>query len=541
MKKAFIILLLITVFGGFLRFYKLSDNPISLNTDEVSFAYAAYSILKTGRDEHGEPLPVTFRSIGDYKNPVSIYLLVPSIAVFGMNEFGARFPFALMGTLAIPLFYLIGKKITNNISVGLLTALFLAISPWHVFYSRFGNDPPIAMVIVSFGLLFFLSLLEKLKTRYAILSSFFFVLSMYAYYSERIFIPIVMVMLAIIFLPTFIRKIKLLVIFFAVAFLVVSPLLYRTVFGPDLARGGMVFLGRDIDYRRYVILDQTNSNGLINILSLFFLAAKRFLNYFQPDFLFFNGLNMTHEGSLGLGVMYLFDIPILLLGLWELLKGQNKYKFLIFGWILLSLVPASFTNNEQSTSRTIVILPMLLTVSAIGFYRLLLLFKDLKEKLLKRCLISSSVIVVTIVLLHALLVYVVHFPIDRSEFSFYGNKEAIQFILENKKNYKEIVFDPFRGVEAPNIYGLPEYYYLFYGSYDPAKFQKEVQDNIPGFDKLNIRKIYWPKDRSMEEVLFVGSPWSLPMQDIKEDEILKKIYLKNGRLALLIVTPKPHI
>ena len=37
-------------------------------------------------------------------------------------------------------------------------------------------------------------------------------------------------------------------------------------------------------------------------------------------------------------------------------------------------------------------------------------------------------------------------------------------------------------------------------------------------------------------ILFIGSPWSLPKVDLKQANILKKINLSNGVLALLVVS-----
>ena len=59
-------LLLIFIIGlsFFLRIYKVTSVPPSLNWDEVSIAYNAYSILKTGKDEWGDFLPLHFKSYG---------------------------------------------------------------------------------------------------------------------------------------------------------------------------------------------------------------------------------------------------------------------------------------------------------------------------------------------------------------------------------------------------------------------------------------------------------------------------------------------
>ena len=105
------VLILILMLAAVLRFYQLGQIPPSLNWDEVSNGYNAYSILKTARDEHGNFLPLTFRAFGDYNPALSVYTLVPSIALFGLNEFAVRFPSALLGTLTVLLTYLMVKQL----------------------------------------------------------------------------------------------------------------------------------------------------------------------------------------------------------------------------------------------------------------------------------------------------------------------------------------------------------------------------------------------------------------------------------------------
>ncbi|MCL5019220.1 MAG: phospholipid carrier-dependent glycosyltransferase, partial [Patescibacteria group bacterium] len=134
MKSFFIsskfIFLIIIVLSFFLRTYKISDYPPSLNWDEVSHGYNAYSILKTGNDEWGTAFPLIFRAYGDYKLPLYVYLTAISELFFGLNPFSVRFISALSGTGLVVLAYLLTKKLTKD-SVFSLTAAFLtSVSPW---------------------------------------------------------------------------------------------------------------------------------------------------------------------------------------------------------------------------------------------------------------------------------------------------------------------------------------------------------------------------------------------------------------------------
>src|SRR3970040_1732828 len=96
-KKSLFFLLLILVLAALLRFYHLGTIPPSLYSDEINQGYNAYSLMLTGRDEHGLFLPVSLRSFGDWKPPLPAYLMIPPIYLFGLNEFSVRLPSAILG------------------------------------------------------------------------------------------------------------------------------------------------------------------------------------------------------------------------------------------------------------------------------------------------------------------------------------------------------------------------------------------------------------------------------------------------------------
>ena len=85
--KTTLLLVVIIAIAFVLRGYRVSTNPPSISWDEASIGYNAYSILKTGKDEHGKFMPIdTFAAFGDYKPPVPIYLTVPFVALFGVSD-----------------------------------------------------------------------------------------------------------------------------------------------------------------------------------------------------------------------------------------------------------------------------------------------------------------------------------------------------------------------------------------------------------------------------------------------------------------------
>jgi len=541
-KYVFIFLLLLTILGGFLRSYKNTENPISLSIDEVSFGYNAYSILKTGRDEYGKFLPLSFKSTGDYKNPVPIYSMVPSIALFGLNEFSIRLPTLILATLSIPVFFLFFIEITSSMAISLIATSLLTISPWHIYYSRYVSDHLIAMFLVILGVICFLRMIRKGRWFWSVASSIFLSLSLYTYYAERLFVPLLILSVFVLNIGVLKKQIKHTILFILICLIVCAPLIFSTFFGPDRARAQMTWVGNDVEFVRNVAvkpLQNIPAIGSENFL-LFYFVARKYLNYFDPAFLFYSGLNLTKEDSYGLGVLYLFELPFLIAGIIMLFKKNIRNKKLIITWLLIGLIPASLTNNEQHPGRTFFILPMILLISAIGAMEFYKFINNYFSRRLKKIIYIIFVSLVVFNLTQALLIYTVHFPYQRGEDFMEGTKETVLYSLANKHKYKEIVFDPYRGIEAPYIVSIPHMYILFYANYDPKIYQEETKmrvDGSFGFDNFIIRKIDWREDRFKKDTLFIGSPWSLPEKDIKNEEILKKIYLSNGALAFVIVSP----
>src|SRR3990167_1153704 len=165
MLKNNLSLIFIIILATVLRFYQLGQNPPSLNWDETAHGYNAYSILKTGRDEYGYRLPLSFRSFDDYKPPIYTYLVVPSIVIFGLNDFAVRFP----------------------------SAFFLAISPWHLQFSRVAFETNSAIFWSVLGTWAFLRGLrsQKIKmTCWMSLAALAFGANLFMYHNARVFIPI---------------------------------------------------------------------------------------------------------------------------------------------------------------------------------------------------------------------------------------------------------------------------------------------------------------------------------------------------------------
>jgi predicted membrane-bound mannosyltransferase len=89
-KNYLYLLLLIVIIAGLLRFYQLGNIPAGLTNDEAGVGWDAYSILKTGRDQWNQFMPIHFIAFGDYPAPALRYLTILPVYLFGLNSFSVR-------------------------------------------------------------------------------------------------------------------------------------------------------------------------------------------------------------------------------------------------------------------------------------------------------------------------------------------------------------------------------------------------------------------------------------------------------------------
>lgn len=148
--------------------------PPSLNWDETSLGYNAYSILQTGRDEWGRRLPLTFEAFGDYKLPGYIYITVPFVALLGLNEWAVRLPSMIAGVLSVGFLYWIVVTESKNKKWALVSAFLLAVSPWHTFLSRVALEANLALCFFSSRYIFSDCWIQKKIHSFFVGSSSFF-------------------------------------------------------------------------------------------------------------------------------------------------------------------------------------------------------------------------------------------------------------------------------------------------------------------------------------------------------------------------------
>jgi len=199
MSKFRILIIFILLIAAFLRFYQLPALPPGLNFDEAGNGVAAVDILSGS--------PKIWWRIGGGKEPLWPYLIALSTIVLGYIPLVLRLPAALVGILTVAAVYPLMLKLFHNRQgrlVALLTMLGLALSEWHLHFSRLGFRAILLPLLSALAFFFlwrgvaktdikFRVSSFKFRVPYILISSFFIALAIYAYLGARM-LPVVLIL-----------------------------------------------------------------------------------------------------------------------------------------------------------------------------------------------------------------------------------------------------------------------------------------------------------------------------------------------------------
>lgn len=531
MKKYRYLALVIFIFilGFLIRMVKLGDVPLGFTWDEAALGYNSYSLLQTGKDEHGIIAPIVFRSFGDYKPGLYVYLANPSILFLGLNEFSTRLPSAVFGSLLILLIYILVIQLFNNKIWALSSAFIAALNPWMIHFSRGAWESNVNMTLTLIGIILWF------KNKY-LYSALFFGLTLITYQSSKLFTPILLFLL---FLITF-KNISLKKL--------IAPGIVLMVFAIPILLGFQTQSGRlkvfsMFSYRRTPeeinnLLAAYNTKELNPQYYLFnsetLQYARTFLlhyfNYFSPKFLFMTGdFSSQRHTTPYYGYFHLFEFITIALGLFGLAKIQNKKSAIfIFTLLLISPIPAALSRDLVSGVRGIFLSLPLVVISGLG---LSVLYKVKKIFFLMVIIFIGSFI-------YYLDLFYVHSKFYTSQEWLVPYKKSIETVINNEKDFSKVYIT--------DKLGQPYIFLLFYGKINPSNYQNksviEVNkygdvDMVKSFDKYIFGPIYWPEKRGDTNSLYVGGIYELPEQDLGIPELIRlgDIKLSNGEPYFRIV------
>lgn len=471
-----LILIGIIILAVFFRFYALSRVPPAPSLDEVSIGYNAYSILRTGKDEYGTPYPMLLRAYDDYRPALYVYLTIPFVKIFGLTAVSVRLPSVLLSVLTVYLVYsigrMIGKKYCSYAHLGDIAGVLLAISPWHIYISRLGHEANLGLTLFVLGIYLFLQAVLLEKKSAWIWSAIVFAMSLHGYQSDKIISPLILISGVIAFHKEIWHARRHVLAASALGVLIALPAVLAAVSPEGLLRfrGTSAFSPDSPDMvaatKAYVSAREKGDTAgklLYGKAGAYVrIFTKNYVSHFAPGWVFAGADREAHKVP-GMGLLYLWEAPFLLLGLWALIKSKLPagLKWFVFSWILISPVPAAVTTQSPHAMRAYALVPAALLVEALGFWWMIRRFSARQLQILAA--------VVGVIVAQGITVfwrgYFVRFPAEQSDSFQYALKSAVSYAGTQAGSYDAVQFS-----NQGSLY-QSYMFFLYYTKFNPADYQ----------------------------------------------------------------------
>lgn len=544
-----IILLAIAV-----RFFKLGVVPIELTRDEASLGYTAYSILKTGHEEHGVMWPVQIESFGDWKLPLYVYTLIPFVKAFGLTMWSVRLPSALAGvSVVVSSYFLMGLLVTDKKyrrAMQLWVPLLLAVSPWEVHFSHVAYEAHLSLAIFLWGLIGTLTVLrdftvgKKRRLGLLIFSQSLWALTLLGYHSYQVFAPLFFLLTVKLYWPVwrqFFKGKKFAIIQTVTSFIVVVGLL-------------LVSGAKNADATKFQALSIFNLNSytktvndtratFTNLSNPFFVGAANkieaftgqvqtnFFRLISPEFLFLQGGGNHGHNITGYGNLYPLIFFGLVVGLAAIIIERQPWLTLLGGWAIVASVAPMITFEANHTTR---FSPGFIVLEILSVYGWLKIVQAVRKYFSRRnLLIFLSVLAIgsTYSVYRFLIHYYFVFPVQDTQYWLWQMKTLVAYVDDVKDQYDAVYFQDQR--YSPYIY------FLMYEPADPATLQSRIEYypvDVEGFhhvkrlDNIYFQTIDWRNDAlyAGKKILFVVEEQQIP--DYNRSQATLLMTVKNDRV-----------
>jgi hypothetical protein len=354
------LLIVLVVAGAYL--FELSRAPVYLGSGEAWTAIIGSSLANSGRTLDGDWLPLFVR-LGDpalpsepppwqttWSSPLLFYLVGLSLRVLPFSETAVRLPMALIGGLLNPLLlYLVARRLGLSRRLGLVAALLLALSPAHFMMSRQALDFLLPVPFVLGWLLALATFSDTRRAPAAFVSGALLGLGCYTYVLAWLLMPA----LLLLSIPVFAER-------------------QQGLKGTGRALAGFIAAvsGAAVWVLAHpgVVQDLLARYRLGSGDSLAIGIAARYLDYFNPSYLFITGGAQATASTARTGVMLLPVAICLPAGIIAAISNRltTGLKIVLIGGLLIAPLPAAFSIEMRMAQRALLVVPFAALLSAYG-------------------------------------------------------------------------------------------------------------------------------------------------------------------------------
>lgn len=379
--RTYLVLFGILLLAAFLRLYLLGAVPKGVTHDEMGYIYNAYSIAKTGKNVFGQTLPVfTWMTRGGFPfMPVAVYSLVPVFWLLPLTPFAARLLPALMGVFDVWLLFFIVRSLWKDTTLALASALFLAISPWHLHFSRSAYDANFALFWFLSGIALFLRDVARRKT--PILWAGAFTAAVYSYRGmSLIFLPLAAAMYWYWHTVHGTAASRQRLGFIAAAGVALLLFLLPVIMiGKSYTAEGMALLSNE---RMQTDVDTAirQAQGPLVLRRLFinkpnYIVTRfreNYLKAYSPEFLFLYTEPSIIYSIWSRGRLYIADLFFILIGIWYMLRTKRRPGVLWLTFLAVGGLPGGIGGLPYSSRNFFLsgVYPVLSAAGAVALVRM---------------------------------------------------------------------------------------------------------------------------------------------------------------------------
>ncbi|MDA1079254.1 MAG: hypothetical protein O2840_01025 [bacterium] len=476
-RKFFLFLFGIVVLAIATRFYQLGSVPHGLTWDEAAIGYNGYAILTTRRDEWIVRLPVSFRSFGDYKAPLAIYLNGPFTYLFGLTPFAVRLSFAIAGVFAVLGWILLQHELRVfkrfSVELSLVAGSMLALNPWHIHYSRIAFESGLSLAFAVWGWLLLARALRAKRLVWWLVNGFgsavLLSASIYTYHSAKIVVPIMSIVVFLFAIKSSKKSVLRILLIGLVSLLLLIPLLRDSLFGPGATRAGVLLFNQN--YSLSTLLQMLVGNFFAQLSPAFLLLGKN--------------IATLRDGGVVWGFLhpttYVLCVIALPLSVW--LKEQGRATMFAVLLVVVGSAPAILATEAPHSNRGLFAVLGFILLAVVGGVLLIKLVTK-QGQMLQKSLLGL------LVLLHVFF----FISYEQAYFSKFAKESAVAFqdgYIEAFSIAREFELGQSNKPKVDKIlfsseYGQPYIYALFVRKTNPIWYQGGSLNTYEFSDRISV-------------------------------------------------------
>lgn len=364
-SKQTFLLLIVLIIASFFRLYNLGGQnatPPGLYPDEAMNGNNASEALQTNDFK-------IFYPENNGREGLFINIQAMFVKVLGNQPWVLRLPSAIIGILTVLGVYFFGSALFNNASIGLLSSFFIAISFWHINFSRIGFRAIMAPFILVWALYLLILAIKKNDTvnrplrtddtswLLAAAAGLVYGLGFYTYIAYRATPVLVLIVLLAYYLKNKRKEdvLEVAKIFSLFAIICLLPFAAYFIHNPQ------DFFGRTAQ------LSVTASAHPLQDLGMNTLKTAGMFN-FSGDGNWRHNFSGQPELYWPVGIVFVFGI---LYGLWRMFKKTGKDFLILFSWLAIAALPVVVSNEGiPHALRSLLMIPPVFILAGAGTYKL---------------------------------------------------------------------------------------------------------------------------------------------------------------------------